>query len=158
MSSQRAVSLFGLPVTPGGLVSVPIRYRNILPIQHVGLVSDRIGSDGQPMILHNSPRYGGVVETNASEFCVGALGRLCWHGPLPKSRPVPEVLDAARAEIGAEYDGLKNNCEHFVTRVSTGEASSPQVMANIAAGSFISGVMGSICGAVAVAIIRGLGS
>jgi hypothetical protein len=137
---------------------VPVRYRNVLPIQHVGLVSDRVGPDGQPMILHNSPRYGGVVETSASEFCVGAMGRLCWHGPLPKAKPVPDVLEAARSEIGSEYDGLKNNCEHFVTRVSTGEASSPQVAANLAAGGFMSGVLGSVCGAVAVAIIRALGS
>jgi len=158
MTSQRSVSLFGLPVAPGGLVSVPVRYRKVLPIQHVGLVSDRVGPDGQPMILHNSPRFGGVVETSASEFCVGAMGRLCWHGPLPKSRPLPEVLDAARAEIGAEYDGLKNNCEHYVTRVSTGQAESPQVTANIAAGGFISGILGSICGAVVVAVIRTLGN
>jgi hypothetical protein len=144
--------LYGLPVTVAGVVSIPVRYRSFLPVRHVGLVSDRMGADGQPCILHASERFGGAVETSATDFVRHRAGPLCYHGHLGNLHPT-EVMERARADLGTPYHITQNNCEHFATRAAGEEASSPQLAAGITASTFLLGVLSSVVGGVIVSVV-----
>lgn len=145
-------NLFGLNVTVAGLVSVPVRYRKVLPVRHVGIVTDATGSDGWPTILHASDHFGGVVETTASDFIAKRAGPLCYHGRLG-TLTSGEMLSRGRAQIGTPYHATRNNCEHFVTRSAGETPQSPQLSAGVTTGTFIASVLSSIIGGVVVAAV-----
>ncbi len=144
--------LFGLPVCVSGIVSIPVRFRRVIPVRHVGVITDAIGADGQPTILHSSERRGGVVETTASEFIAHRAGQLLYHGRLG-SLSSDEMLARGRAAVGTPYDAMRNNCEHFALRAAGEEPTSPQLRAGTTAATFATGVAASIVGSVIWALL-----
>lgn len=93
---------------PGTVISVRVG-----PFLHVGIVSDRTGPDGLPMVLSNSRRRGHAVEETWSEF----------SGRKPVSvrerhRGVEglQIVARARGMLGTPWDPVFSNCEHFVER------------------------------------------
>ena len=123
------VRLFGVPVPIGGVVAAEV----MTPwgrVHHKGIVSDRYGSDGQPMILHASDRFGYVVETEAADFALRATGPVYFVGYAGEVPP-DEVLRRARSRLGEKYRLLKNNCEHFVSGVHGLEPTSPQLRSSV---------------------------
>lgn len=98
---------------PGDVVSRPKGL-----VEHVGLVVD----GGR--VLHNIPGQGEHV-TSLAEFAAGRPVR------IDRSPPEERLMLLARAgHDGArrDYDLLRNNCEHTVSRVREGRASSPQLL------------------------------
>jgi hypothetical protein len=94
---------------PGTVVSIPI----LLFYRHTGIVSDR-WHGGKPMVVSTSVRSGGVREESWDTF---AQGRVVTVDGYPGGLPSWEVVRRARSLIGAQYDLLARNCEHFVTFV-----------------------------------------
>lgn len=140
------VSLFGVPIPIGGAVSVMVTTR-IGRLDHLGIVSDRYGADGQPMVLHASHLLGRVVEAPASDFvqmAVGPVRFVGYWGDLPPE----EVLRRARAQIGKPYKLLSANCEHFATGVHGLEPTSPQLR-NAAAGTVVLATAVGVLGVIA---------
>jgi hypothetical protein len=141
-----------MSVTVGGIVSIPVRYRRVLPVRHVGLVSDQVGADGHPMIIHASDRYGRVVESTLSDFVRHRAGPLAYHGYLGRLHP-DEVLARARHDLGMPYHPWRANCEHLVARAAGEEETSPQLLAGATAATFLVGVVSSIVGGIIVAAV-----
>ena len=80
------------------------------PIVHLGIVSDRF-ANGEPMVISNSLRAGGVAEEPLSVF----QGRyLLVPVSLPRVLPAGHILSLARQKLGSRWNLLSWNCEHFV--------------------------------------------
>ena len=114
---------------PGDVVS---RRKGL--VMHRGVVL----SDGS--ILHNSPFRGEHVVSEA-EFRDGKRLHVS-HTDCPRQR---RYASTARPDDSRGYNLLTNNCEHTVSRVMTGESSSPQLK------SWVAGIG---IGAVAFALTR----
>ena len=106
--------IFNVPVLVGGIVTVQVPIRDPVQVHHAGIVSDRIGDDGQPMIIHNSHAYKRVLETTATDYCKRQTGPLRFWG-YPSKVPSDEVLRRARAQVGRKWKLVEYNCEHFAT-------------------------------------------
>ena len=119
---MRSTRVHPSTLSPGTVVSVPV----FGLLSHVGIVSDRVGHDGCPMVISNSQRRRGGAEESWSDFTQGKEAKV---EPLSSSLPWWEVLDRARSRLGRRWDLLVWNCEHFV-RYSLGlEPKSPQLRA-----------------------------
>jgi hypothetical protein len=119
------VRLLDVAVPIGGIVAAEV----VTPwgrVHHKGIVADTYGGDGQPRIVHASNFVGAVVETDASEFLLRAVGPVYFVG-YPGELPPGEVLRRARARLGEPYRMLRANCEHFVTGVHGLEPTSSQL-------------------------------
>jgi len=111
-----------------------------------GIVMHRGVALGNGLVLHNTPLEGEHISSEA-EFSQG-------HRIF-----VNEIDDAHRRSVleraersGGGYHLFDNNCEHTVTRVVTGEASSPQLrgmLGGILAGTLVLAVTRSPSAAVA---------
>ena len=101
------------------VVSVPI----FLFYRHKGIVSNR-WHGGKPMVISTSARAGGVREEPWDVFANGCVPTVDGY---PGSLPSYEVLRRARSLIGAQYDVLARNCEHFVMHVHGIKPQSSQV-------------------------------
>ena len=87
-------------------------------IRHVGIAT------GYGTVIHNSGRYGQVLETSEKLFSRGQLIRTIPHqSKLDGTR----LVVRARSKIGQRYGVLTRNCEHFVSWVVSGEAKSGQL-------------------------------
>jgi hypothetical protein len=109
------------PVWPeaGTVVSIPIA----LFYRHKGIVSDQ-WHGGKPMVFSTSARSGAVREESWDTF---AQNRVVAVDGYPGNLSSLEVVRRARLLIGAPYDVLAKNCEHFVTHVHGLKPQSPQV-------------------------------
>ena len=89
-------------------------------VMHKGVVLD----DGR--ILHNTPWRGEHVSSER-EFRAGKPLRV-----TPLDGSARQRASAAAAASTRRYNLFTNNCEHTVSRATTGEASSPQLQGWIA--------------------------
>ena len=92
--------------------------------KHKGLVSDRSGLDGKPMVIASASNSAGVAEVPWDSF---TGGRPCFVEGYPSELHPYEVLYNARCLIGQPYNVLTANCEHFVYGGHGQQPSSPQV-------------------------------
>jgi hypothetical protein len=115
---------------PGTILRVSVG-----PVWHKGIVSDRVGSDGWPMVISNSKQRGEVAEESFRRFCSGQVAEIetqehCWNGE--------RILRRARSLLGTPWHALSFNCEHFVEHAVGREPSSPQfVRALVCAGVLV---------------------
>ena len=95
---------------------------------------------GDGRVLHNTPFRGEHICTE-SEFRAGKRMYVdnLEHGDRRRA------LQAVHGEDRRTYHLLKNNCEHTVTRATTGQAQSPQLR---------SWLVGAGCAAAAFALTR----
>ena len=107
------------------------------PVTHQGIA---LGSD---RVLHNTPRRGEHV-SSMEDFRRGKTVRVRRLGQTRRAKALRHAEQAV--EGGAQrYNLFRNNCEHTVTRATTGRARSPQLVAVAA---------GIAAGAAALAAIR----
>lgn len=114
----------------GEVVSVPVLYRDMVQVQHHGVVVQSGWDDAR--VVSNSKRRGGVVEEWLHEFSAGAQVQV--HPELRGELSTHEVIRRARSRIGEAYDVAANNCEHFVRGVQGLVRRSPQLAAGLVAG------------------------
>jgi hypothetical protein len=108
------------------VVAIPVTYLG-LPMRHVGLISDARDPRGMPLVLHSTPHFGGVVETDFERFAKRARGSAYVLG-YPGFLSPRDVLARGRAHLGAPYDLWSRNCEHFVYDAHGLPAHSPQLI------------------------------
>lgn len=149
--------IFDVPVIVGGIVTVRVPIREPVQVHHAGLVSDRIGSDGQPMILHNSHAYKRVLETTATDFCKRQTGPLRFWG-YPSKVPTDEVLKRARAQLGRKWRLVDYNCEHFATGAHGLDPTSPQLRDGITSAAIATGFFAVLTAVALVPFHRGMES
>ena len=106
---------------PGSVIRIDHRlYR------HVGIISDTIGVDRKPLIISFKKGASVVTEDVFSEEVGDKNYTVCNNF----SRSSSDILIYAKQCIGKPrkpYGLLTNNCEHFVTFVTSGNSHSPQV-------------------------------
>ncbi|WP_431474018.1 lecithin retinol acyltransferase family protein [Marinobacter sp. KM021] len=109
---------------PGDVVKIPYP-----AFTHYGVISDRIGSDGKPMIIDNSNAAGTVSERTWSQV---TRGKSVIKSSLKSQRPNTLVLAAAKQLIGQlKYSITGQNCEWFVRVVLGVAPTSQQVKASL---------------------------
>lgn len=107
-----------MSLIPGTVVTIDYGF-----YKHVGLITDRT-MNGMPMIISNSFRKGGVFEESWEEFSCGKKTKISGY---PGSLFPHEVLSRARSKIGAGWNLLTWNCEHFVNWSHGMKTRSPQL-------------------------------
>lgn len=96
---------------PGCIVSLPVA-TEVGIVKHKGILSDRKGPDGYPMVIHAAKlRSQGVIEAPMTSFFEMARGPLSSEG-YPSLLSPKLVLERARSRIGVPWK-LLDNCEHF---------------------------------------------
>ena len=98
---------------------------------HQGIALD----DGQ--VLHNTPRRGEHV-SSMEDFRRGKALHAQRLDETRRARALHRAHEAAKGKA-QRYHLFRNNCEHTVTRATTGKAESPQLMA-VAAGLVVGAV------------------
>ena len=98
---------------------------------------------GDGRVLHNTPRRGEHV-SSVEDFRRGKALRARRLDERQRARALHHAHEAADGKT-QRYHLFRNNCEHTVTRATTGKAKSPQLMAVAA---------GLVVGAVTLAAIR----
>jgi hypothetical protein len=109
---------------PGCVVSVPV-HTEVGRVIHVGILSDRFGPDGCPMVIHAAKIFGKIIEDTMTVFMLHALGPVCSEG-YPGILAPTVVMARARAEIGKPWRPW-SNCEHLVTMAHGLPTRSPQI-------------------------------
>ena len=102
------------------------------PIMHQGIV---LGDD---RILHNTPRRGEHI-SSMQDFRRGKAVRARRLDETQRARALHHAEHAAHGDA-RRYNLLRNNCEHTVTRATTGNGTSPQLLA-VAAGLVVGGIV-----------------
>lgn len=103
-------------VLPGDIV-----LRRKGPVMHQGIA---LGDD---RVLHNTPRRGEHI-SSMEDFRRGKTVRARGLDETQRARAMRHAQDAAQG--GARrYNVFRNNCEHTVTRATTGKARSSQLAA-----------------------------
>ncbi len=102
------------------------------PIMHQGIAlrGDRV--------LHNTPRRGEHI-SSMQDFRRGKTVRARRLGETQRARALHHAEHSAHG-YARRYNLFRNNCEHTVTRATTGNAMSSQLLA-VAAGLVIGGVV-----------------
>ena len=119
-------------VLPGDVV-----LRRKGPVMHQGIA---LGDD---RVLHNTPRRGEHV-SSMDEFGRGKRVRPRRLGETERARALRHAQYATAGDT-RRYNLFRNNCEHTVTRATTGKSSSRQLVAVAA---------GLVVGAAALVAIR----
>jgi hypothetical protein len=114
---------------PGTIVSSQTHWF----FRHRGIVSDR-WHQGNPMIISNSARAGGVAEESWDEF---AAGHEVSIDESPSVLNPWEVVARARSRVGSKYRVLDWNCEHFVSFAQGFEPHSPQMALVVCLGAIV---------------------
>jgi len=104
---------------------------------------------GDGRVLHNTPFRGEHISTE-HEF---RNGQRLYVTSQDRARRERALLHAEGIRQGRSYSLLTNNCEHTVSRASTGRAQSPQLL-GWAAGLAVGLAAGVAAGAVAFAVTR----
>ncbi|XOV84692.1 MAG: hypothetical protein ACFHXK_06140 [bacterium] len=98
-----------------------------------GLVMHRGVALGGGRVLHNTPFRGEHV-CSEREFRAGKRMYITRPGAAARHKMLTRVH--ADLDSGRGYNLLTNNCEHTVTRVTSGNARSPQLHSWVLGGSF----------------------
>ena len=109
-----------MEVLPGDVV-----LRRKGPVMHQGIA---LGDD---RVLHNTPLRGEHV-SSMEDFRRGKTVRARGLGETQRARALRHAQGAARGGV-RRYNLFRNNCEHTVSRATTGKPKSPQLLA-VAAG------------------------
>jgi hypothetical protein len=124
-ASQRAqIDCVPGPYGPGFVLAVPVR-TNVGIVSHKGIMSEREGRDGCPMVIHASKIFERVVESTMSDFVLTAVGPVCSEGFPGRLSPM-EVVERARALLGRSWQPWQN-CEHLVHWAHGMPKRSPQI-------------------------------
>lgn len=110
-------------VQPGDVV-----LRRKGPIMHQGIALD------DDHVLHNTPLRGEHI-SSMKDFRRGKTVRARRLGETQRQRALHHAKGAAKGDA-RRYNLFRNNCEHTVTRVTTGKARSSQLVA-VTAGLFV---------------------
>jgi len=111
---------------PGCIVNVPVK-TSVGVVGHKGVLSDRVGPDGLPMVIHAAKLFDAIVESTMQDFMLMAKGPLTSEG-FPSTLPPVLVVARARALIGKPWKWMPwDNCEHFVHEAHGLPPKSPQV-------------------------------
>lgn len=107
-----------LTLNPGDVIGVRVG-----PVTHVGIVSDRYVG-GEPLVISNSHRAGGVAEEPLSVFRGGYQ-----LVSVPQSSTIArwQIPARARQMLGSRWNLFSWNCEHFVHWASGLKPRSPQL-------------------------------
>lgn len=116
----------------GCVLSVPVA-TEVGEISHKGILSDRKGSDGLPMVIHNAKLAGHVVEDTMTFFYTKAIGPVSSEG-YPSTLAPHVVLARARTRIGKPWRVL-DNCEHFAAWAHDLPKKSPELRRKAKQGS-----------------------
>jgi hypothetical protein len=120
---------------PGTVVTVQMKGLFKLA-HHFALVTNKVGSDGMPMVVANSGETGGPAEQNWSEFVKARSYRAFYPSNL-----APEtVLYNAYSMFGTRYNFFHWNCEHFANACHGRPAQSHQVRGGLAAAAILGGL------------------
>lgn len=103
-------------VLPGDIV-----LRRKGPVMHQGIA---LGDD---RVLHNTPRRGEHI-SSMEDFRRGKTVRARRLDQTQRARALRHAGHAAEGNA-RRYNLFRNNCEHTVTRATTGEATSRQLLA-----------------------------
>ncbi|HDY7489309.1 TPA: lecithin retinol acyltransferase family protein [Vibrio vulnificus] len=110
--------------------------------QHWSLVSDSLCEKGLPMLISATQRNGTVQEES---WEVVTKGKHTYPAKVTYDRPVPEVLELARSQIGKwKYSLTDRNCEHFAKWATGLKMSSTQVVAG-ATGAVLGASLVGLC-------------
>jgi hypothetical protein len=94
-------------------------------IWHYGIIVD--ATSGELLVTHCSVTRGVIIET-LSEFREGEKVELCG---FPGQLAAWQVINRAKARIGAGWDPIRFNCEHFWREAHGLEPESPQLQATV---------------------------
>ena len=110
--------------------------------QHWSLVSDSLCEKGLPMLISATQRNGTVQEES---WEVVTKGKHTYPAKVTYDRPVPEVLELARSQIGKwKYSLADRNCEHFAKWATGLKMTSTQVVAGTS-GAFLGASLVGLC-------------
>ena len=124
-----------LHLRPGTVVTVQMKGLFKLA-HHFALVSDRIGSDGLPMVVTNSGEIGGPGEQAWTDFVKCRSYRAFY----PSTLPGPTVLYNAYSMFGTRYNLLHWNCEHFANACHGRPAQSHQIRGGLLLAALMGGL------------------
>jgi hypothetical protein len=130
-----------LHLRPGTVVTVQMKGLFKLA-HHFALVTDKIGSDGLPIVVANSGETGGPGEQRWSDFVKGRSYRAFY----PSTLPAETVLYNAYSMFETRYDFFHWNCEHFANACHGRPAQSHQVRGGL--------VLAALMGGLALAAAR----
>lgn len=91
--------------------------------RHVG-VCYGFDAMGEPLIAHNSGRFGQVRISPLKEFSEGKAVRIT---PSRSELSPQQVQERVEERLGKPYSLTSNNCEHFKAEVLGKERESPQL-------------------------------
>jgi len=94
-------------------------------LRHVGICVDFHPLTSEPMIAHNSERFGGVRISPLSEFAEGRAIRTRRPNSPTNRRDIGRTIAAL---IDRPYDVVSFNCEHFTSMLLGNRAHSPQLL------------------------------
>ncbi|MDH5925917.1 lecithin retinol acyltransferase family protein [Vibrio lentus] len=110
--------------------------------QHWSLVSDVLCEKWLPMLISATQRNGTVQEES---WDIVTKGEHTYLTEVTYDRPVPEVLEVARSQIGKwKYSLTDRNCEHFAKWATGLKMSSTQVIAG-ATGAVLGASLVGLC-------------
>ncbi|MEQ8440536.1 MAG: hypothetical protein RKK11_01170 [Alphaproteobacteria bacterium] len=93
-------------------------------LKHVGVCAGCDWESGEPLIAHNSARFGKVKVSRLSEFTDGKDMTI----ERPDDGPSPAAIQArVSALLDEPYSAIRYNCDHFVTDVLENNPRSPQL-------------------------------
>ncbi len=131
-----------LRLRPGTVVTVQMKGLFKLG-HHFALVTDKIGSDGFPIVVANSGETAGPGEQAWTRFIKGRDFRAFY----PSNLPPETVLYNAYSMFGTRYDFFHWNCEHFANACHGRPAQSHQIRGGL--------VLAALLGGLALAASRG---
>lgn len=109
---------------PGSVIK--IRHKSYT---HYAIISDRIGTDGMPMVIDNSAVRGTVAERSYYEAVCGGSVTL---SSLKSDFSEHQILECARGFVGqVNYSLLSFNCESFVRKILGLSPTSKQVATSL---------------------------
>ncbi|PVZ72320.1 lecithin retinol acyltransferase family protein [Pelagibaculum spongiae] len=115
-----------LIVRPGDVVVT-----NFSIYQHWSIVTDKLCSLGNPILISATKRNGTVQE---EPWHIVTDNKKTYVADMPMDIPISQLLANARSQIGKwEYSITSMNCEHFVKWASGLEVSSTQVVKGVSA-------------------------
>lgn len=124
-----------LHLRPGTIVTVQMKGLFKLA-HHFALVTNKIGSDGLPLVVANSSETGGPGEQRWTDFVKGRSYRSFY----PSTLPAQTVLYNAYSMFGTRYDFFHWNCEHFANVCHGRPAQSHQVRSGLMLAALMGGL------------------
>jgi len=127
---------------PGGyrvgcVLSVPVT-TEIGIISHKGIMTEKLGDDGLPMVLHNAKLFDQIIESSMTVFVLKARGLVRSEG-YPGLFAPGIVLERARSQLGKPWRPW-DNCEHFVAWAHGLERVSPELRRKVKKAGVVTGV------------------